>query len=1045
MSHLYSLLSYRSSQELWNSAKFSIVKKIKINEGELGRGCYGVVYKTTYDGKECVAKEIHHNIMVEVDSVPNIVRSFVQMINALSTLRHPSILPLLGVHFSVTSDVPLLITEKMWMNLTTLLIEKPSIPLTIKVSILQDVACGLKYLHGQNPPLIHGDLTPNNILLNKNLDAKLTDVGLVRALEKISNQRMSISPEALAYMPLEIFQPHPKYTAALDIFSFGCVTIHTVTQEFPKPTDQNVMSELDKEDVVKISELSRRKRFTDKMIDVCEHLTYLATACLKDKPKERTDAAKIHIWLESYWKKRETEKHQQNAVHSFCQLDKCSLISSLEAQSTKTEKLQSEMESCRSEVQKLTDSTTSKDEEISNLRRSNNEQQVSIQSKQSEIDQLKSQLSQQSSNEIVMNLSSMLRQEQEDMKEKQDEIKNLKIKLKTLEEKYANLKEESDEKEKESHQDDMLWKPKTEVAIPTDEDLARKMQELDREHKNLKEQVMKVNSLSNNYLAEFNRNVMEVQVATESYAQRENQIHQWLATIEKQKKEISELKQKLSDAKSSNRQQLDEKSLRLSLLQPQLNEYQQRIEENTKELGDMQSQNERLQKLLEDVTKLYATTQNYKATCKQEVIISNDLPKSGTELLQSDLQKCQDLIEEKEKEIALLNGTLKEYQEMNLQHQEKNSKLKKKNRKLTTSHNKFSRQLEAKLREQSKYIESLEKRTFQEKFCHYHYSLHWSPYISLPVRRIRPSAAFVKDKVFVTGGYQEVSPQGEDFNSYLKSLERGNEVFCFHTRKCRCDSIASLVVLGGVASVNGQCVLVSGAEGNTLTGNVYVLCEEGSDEQWKKFSEPVPTPRILPCVCCYGDRWLIVCGGYACKEGSNVLEAVNVLEILDITKGEWYALQEASYPNLSTILAFGIVGDYAFIVGNDKVVKSNCSKLLSAVTAMSEDITWTEVSIVVDEEDEDLYPFSVVDVHGEPMIIASSEDDVTCVLMKDTTDTWRKMSEAVECQHCSAVVVTPTLELLLFGGSESVDLKVVGGTDICQNGTLIPTMNIRGK
>jgi len=46
------------------------------------------------------------------------------------------------------------------------------------------------------------------------------------------------------------------------------------------------------------------------------------------------------------------------------------------------------------------------------------------------------------------------------------------------------------------------------------------------------------------------------------------------------------------------------------------------------------------------------------------------------------------------------------------------------------------------------------------------------------------------------------------------------------------------------------------------------------------------------------------------------------------------------------------------------------------------------------------------------MIIASSEDNVTCVLMKDTTDTWRKMSEAVECQHCSAVVVTPTLELL---------------------------------
>jgi len=117
------------------------------------------------------------------------------------------------------------------------------------------------------------------------------------------------------------------------------------------------------------------------------------------------------------------------------------------------------------------------------------------------------------------------------------------------------------------------------------------------------------------------------------------------------------------------------------------------------------------------------------------------------------------------------------------------------------------------------------------------------------VKRITPSAVLIKDKVFITGGFQGINPQERELGLYLNSLERGNEVFCFHTTKCRCDSIASPVVLGGVTSINGQCVLVSGAEGNTLTGNVYVLCEEGSDEQWKKFSEPVPTPRdITMCV-----------------------------------------------------------------------------------------------------------------------------------------------------------------------------------------------------
>ena len=1048
MSGLWKLLGYGSSQDLWDSAKFSIIKNVTTTEVEIGRGCYGVLYKSTYGGKECVAKEIHHNIMVDGISPITVVRSFVEKINVLSTLRHPSMVHLLGVHFREGLDVPLLITEKMWVNLTTLLAEKPSIPLAIKVSILKDVACGLKYLHSQKPPVIHCDLITNNILLNKNLDAKLADIGLVKALEDMTKQRMSTTPEAVACMPPEVLKHDPEYTTQVDIFSFGCVAVHTVIQEFPNPTDQNEYSKIIKEVLVKISEQSRRERYIDKMSDLCPDLTYLATACLKDDPGHRPDAEKVHRWLEKYWEKPERKERQLEAVFRYCQSDKYSLIASLSNESTRVEKLQSEVESFRSEVQKLTNSTLSKDEEISSLQKSKNDQRVSIQNQQSEIDQLKSQcekLSQQSNSEIVMNLSSMLRQEQEDMKEKQEEIKNLKMKLNKVEKNYADLKKESEEKEQEFQQDDKLWKAST---TPSNKDLARKLQEIDQEQEKLKEQVITANLLSRNHLMEFNKSVMEMQVVKESYTQREKQMRQWQAMLEKQRKEISEFKQKLSNAKSTNRQQLDEKSLRLSLLQPQLNACQQKLDIKDKELSDMQSQNENLQKQLENVAKLHTTAQKdiakYKAAFKQEVKISKEV--STNELLQSDLQKCQDPIEKKDNEMTLLNETLQKYQEINLQHQGKIKNLEKEIKKLTISHSKSSRQLESKLKEKSKYIESLEKKFPGGHYCHYRYSLHWSPYLSLPVKRIKPSVAVVKDNVFITGGYQGFSPQGREMDTYLKSLERGDEVFCFNTTKCRCDSIASPVVLGGVVSVNGQCVLVSGAEGNTLTGNVYVLCEEGSDEQWKKFSEPVPTPRILPCVCCYGERWMIVCGGYTCREGSNLLEAVNVVEILDTTKGEWYTLPEAGSPNLSTILACNVVGGDVYITGDNKVLKSDCSKLVSVITASSDNAPWTEVPVVVEEINEDLHPFSIVEVNGEPMIIVSisgSEGDATCVLIKDTTDTWRKMSEAIECQHCSAVAVTPTLELLLFGGSENV--RLVGGTDVCQNGTLIPTLNIRGE
>jgi len=212
MSDLWSLLHYSSSQELWDSAKFTVIKSITttktvkktntteesrnitITEIEVGRGCYGVVYKAIYEGKECVAKEIHHNIMVDGISPHIVVESFINEINVLSTLKHPSIVALLGIHFRETTDEPLLIMEKMWVNLTTLLAEKPSIPLAIKVSILKDVSCGLKYLHGQKPPVIHYDLSTNNILLNKNLDAKLADIGLVKACHRATHVNFSRSP-----------------------------------------------------------------------------------------------------------------------------------------------------------------------------------------------------------------------------------------------------------------------------------------------------------------------------------------------------------------------------------------------------------------------------------------------------------------------------------------------------------------------------------------------------------------------------------------------------------------------------------------------------------------------------------------------------------------------------------------------------------------------------------------------------------------------------------------------------------------------------------
>ena len=1211
---LWSFLTGSSSQELWDSAKFSLIKNIYITQNEIGRGSFGVVYGAVYKGIQCVAKEIHSNLIGGGVSNNTVLKCFIKEINILSTLRHPNVIYFFGIHFREGSQVPVLIIERMWMSLAKLLEERKSIPFVIKVHILHDVACGLKFLHGQNPPVIHRDLTANNILVNKNMDAKITDLGLATALEAITRQRMSTAPGNLAHMPPEALQSNPMFTTRLDIFSFGCVSLHTLTEHFPEPTDQFEPSQINRDTNLKVSECRRRWKYMEMVKDQCTHFVYLISSCLKDQPEYRPDADTVCKWIEEYWKKPEIKQNCSESLIDYFQQDKISLITSLDKQSTRAKDMESTVQLYKAQFQELADSAATKDKRISFLQKQNSDLQNSMESQQLQNEQIKSQaqkfqqdLSQHTDNEIIMNLNTMLRQEQEDMREKQKEIKELKMKLSNLEELSARMGRKCERMEQQlqtqlqalqkkeaelSRNTEMINNQKRSVNILEQEvqeysaNLRKKKDEITElknklerniktlESENIKKQaegalsddgqLNKNTSNENAFMHEkvqqtahsgsANINVMQTQIeelelklkheaevhmklkeemdqkaqkevndlklelksqeemlkketekfekevaywkakaehmepsakaeaegkepsvdksfeakllaesieqekeklkqqslaahqmntkhqaANESCMKREKQKVQCTETLKLHKKRFAKLKQDYATVKSL----LDEKSLCISLLQPQLTYCQEKLDSKDKELNKVLEEKQSIQKLLENMSRLHTFAQEelkaYKETHRKGAgILEKVNTKNVNELLQAEMLKCQDLIREKEKEIALLKETLQDYLDHCSADQEMIKKLEKQVKDISRSQTKSQRQYEAKLKQNSKYIATLENEALSEYSSHYQYIISWSPYMSLHVKRIKPSAVIVKNKMFVTGGYHQLNPQGAEIKTFMESLVGKNDMCCFYAGKYQCDTIDSPVHLGALANVNGQCVLVSGADsvGSTLTGNIYMLHGKAS---WKKFRKPLPTPRILACACCYSNWWLIVCGGFAFdSKKSSLLEAVSVVEILDTTKGEWYTLSEENCPNFSTILCCAVVGEDMYVVGSDQVIKTSCNKLIKAVTSNST-LVWDNVQIETEESNGKLYPFSVVEVTGEPMIIASmtdGEDDATCVLIKDTRGRWRIMSKAVECQHCSAAVVTSSLELLLFGGSEKI--LVEEPTEICQSGTLIP-------
>jgi len=294
---------FSNKPKLLESAEFSIIKDLNIiTNNVLGGGSYGTVCAAVYDGKPCVAKLIHNFHTKQIyPGGPTPLEQCFKEINTLSSLRHPSIVQFLGVYFQNKSDIPILVMERLWNSLSDVLDQQPNqLPLLIKTHILYDVACGLQYLHGQKKPVVHRDLNSNNILLTENLDAKIADLGQARVLDVIAGQTFTRTPGNEHHMSPEAFDQKPIYDSKLDMFSFGCVVIHTVTEQFPEPTEEFVVSPNGQNTYVKQSEVDRRRKFIDLMVNRSALLHAIALECLKNEPSKRLSASEVCSKLEKH-------------------------------------------------------------------------------------------------------------------------------------------------------------------------------------------------------------------------------------------------------------------------------------------------------------------------------------------------------------------------------------------------------------------------------------------------------------------------------------------------------------------------------------------------------------------------------------------------------------------------------------------------------------------------------------------------------------------------------------------------------------------------
>ena len=259
-----------------------------------------MVLEMYYYGLRCAGKKFSTDLCgqsVGDQRVGDTIRRFAEESSLLSQLRHPNIVQFLGVYFQRGASIPVLVMEFLPATLAQRIdknTELGSLPNEVIYSILSDVALGVNYLHGHSPPIVHRDLSANNILLTNDLTAKIADLGVAKILHlnPLKLLRMTKTPGTPCYMPPEALDDNPQYDTSIDVFSYGILLIHIFSGKWPFPTKSVTVDPNDPKKLNPVSEAKRRQRYLDD-ITPDNPLMDLISKCISNSPTLRPTAAKV--------------------------------------------------------------------------------------------------------------------------------------------------------------------------------------------------------------------------------------------------------------------------------------------------------------------------------------------------------------------------------------------------------------------------------------------------------------------------------------------------------------------------------------------------------------------------------------------------------------------------------------------------------------------------------------------------------------------------------------------------------------------------------
>lgn len=193
---------------------------------KIGEGGFGPVYKGVLtDGSEIAVKQLSAR-----SKQGN--REFVTEIGMISALQHPNLVKLYGC--CIEGKELLLVYEYLINNSLARALfgredQKLNLDWSTRKKICMGIARGLAYLHEESRlKIVHRDIKATNVLLDKDLNAKISDFGLAKLDEEENTHISTRIAGTIGYMAPE-YAMRGYLTDKADVYSFGVVALEIVS------------------------------------------------------------------------------------------------------------------------------------------------------------------------------------------------------------------------------------------------------------------------------------------------------------------------------------------------------------------------------------------------------------------------------------------------------------------------------------------------------------------------------------------------------------------------------------------------------------------------------------------------------------------------------------------------------------------------------------------------------------------------------------------------------------------------------------------------